>query len=105
MADKTQGDRNEDAIQGLRRDHTALRMDYERHDGWVKRAWRDQEKFNRDTNNDIDGPRGLWSEVHELKIVTAISKTKLGAMLILSNVIGGGITIATIWIAKTLEGG
>lgn len=91
-------------VRELRSELTQLRIDYEAHDSWVKRAWKTQDIRNEATEKEFNGPGGVWEEVNELKIVTAIAKVRLSMIIILSNAIGGGITLAIFWLARIQKG-
>lgn len=81
--------------------HSKLRNDYERHDSWAITRWDEYDKEMTKVDKSI---RHLLGSVGTLNIITAVSKTKLGVMFIVSNAIGGAMSAVTIIAFKLLGG-
>ncbi len=81
--------------------HTALKVEYERHDSWAQTRW---DEYDREIAKVDKSIRRLLGEVQTLNIITAVSKTKLGTMFALSNALGGAIVLLGVWLAKFLGG-
>ncbi len=73
--------------------HTALKVEYERHDSWAITRWDEYDKEMVKVDKSI---RHLLGSVGTLNIVTAVSKTKLGVMFVMANAIGGLMSAITI---------
>lgn len=82
--------------------HTALKVEFREHDSWARTRSKEYDRKMEGLDKSI---RILVGEVGTLKIVTAIAKVRLSLLLVMSNAIGGAITLALFWIAKGLSGG
>ena len=77
--------------------HSALKAECSAHNSWSESRWRE---YDREMQKVDKALRALVGEVGTLKIVTAIARVRLSVIVVISNAIGGAITMAIFWISK-----